>query len=263
MYRKILFVLLVLSLVSLACSFNINLPTTVEPGPTVVDQIDIPLPSAAGTVDLTLSFGAGSLVLNPGSDVLVSGTATYNLDEFQPVITQDGTRVSLEQGEWNLTGIPDMSELKNEWNLQLGSVPLNLSINAGAYSAEYEFGGLALEYLSVSDGAADVELSFSAPNPVEMSLLRYQTGASSVSLTGLANANFSSLEFDCGAGDYNLDFSGDLQRDGSVSIETGVSDMTLVITAGIPVQITVEGGLANVTYGSGWEKNGKVYTQEG
>jgi hypothetical protein len=96
-----------------------------------------------------------------------------------------------------------------------------------------------------------------------MNLLRYETGASNVSVTGLANANFASMEFAGGAGNYTLDFSGDLQRDASVNIKTGVSNLTLVIPAGIPVQITVEGALANVTHDSGWSKNGSIYTQTG
>ena len=47
-----------------------------------------------------------------------------------------------------------------------------------------------------------------------MSILRYETGASTVKLNGLANANFGTLIFSGGAGDYTLDFSGDLQRSG-------------------------------------------------
>jgi hypothetical protein len=39
--------------------------------------------------------------------------------------------------------------------------------------------------------------------------------------------------------------------------------MTLVIPSGIPVQLTVNGGLSNVSYGSGWSKSGSLYTQDG
>jgi len=92
-----------------------------------------------------------------------------------------------------------------------------------------------------------------------MTLLQYETGASNVSLIGLANANFVNMEFDSGAGNYTLDFSGTFQRDASVNIETGVSNMTLVIPTGIPVRITVDGGLSNVTFGSGWRRKG-MYT---
>ena len=160
-------------------------------------------------------------------------------------------RVRIEQGNWHLTGIPDLSNIKNSWDLSLGNHPLNLSIEAGAYHAEYQFGGLALTNLTIKDGASDAKMDFASPNLTEMSLLSYETGASNVSLTGLGNANFASLVFHSGAGNFTLDFTGSLKRDGSVNIETGISNTTLVIPAGIPAQLTVEGGLSNVTYDSG------------
>jgi hypothetical protein len=263
MYRKIFIALLLLSFALTACTFHISLPITQETGPTKVDDIALPVPSGAETVDLTLSFGAGTLKLHSGTDSLIAGTATYNVEDFKPEVTVNGDVVRLEQGNWQVTGIPDMSNVKNEWDLSLGNVPIDLNIEAGAYKAEYDFGGLSLVNLTINDGAADVELTFSRPNEAEMALFRYQTGASNVTLTGLANANFASLDFNSGAGNYTLDFSGELKHDASVNIETGVSNMTLVIPAGLPVQITVEGGLSNISYGAGWDKNGNVYTQSG
>jgi hypothetical protein len=108
-----------------------------------------------------------------------------------------------------------------------------------------------------------VKMDFASPNPAQMSLLSYETGASNVSLTGLGNANFASLVFHSGAGNYTLDFGGPILRSGSVDIQTGISNMTLVIPSGVPVQLSVEGGLSNVPYDSGWSKNGNVYTQPG
>jgi hypothetical protein len=265
MIRKLLPVILVLALGLTACGFHVSIPiTTITPGPTVTDQINVPLPTdLSKTVDLSLAFGAGTLKVHPGENSLVSGTATYNIADFKPTVTTNGSIVRIEQGNWHLKGIPNFSNIKNEWDLSLGNAPLNLSIEAGAYHAEYQFGGLALTNLTVKDGAADTKLDFSSPNTADMSLLRYETGASNVSLTGLANANFASLEFDCGAGNYTLDFTGTLKRDGSVHIRTGVSNMTLVIPSGVPAQITVEGGLSNVTHDSGWARNGSAYTQNG
>ena len=89
---------------------------------------------------------------------------------------------------------------------------MDLTIAAGAYEGNLELGGLALKSLTVKDGASHVDLSFPEPNQTEMSILRYETGASDVKLTGLANANFSTLTFSGGAGNYTLDFSGELQR---------------------------------------------------
>lgn len=263
MLRKILLVTFALAFVLSACSFTVTLPSVQTVGPTQVDDITLPVPTEAGTVQLTLSFGAGTLFLHPGSDSFVSGTATYNIEDFKPVVSQDGLLASIKQGNWKMESIPDMSDVKNEWDLSLGVVPMDLIIDAGAYQGEFELGGLALENLTISDGASDVEVKFTEPNTIGMTLLKYETGASNVKLLNLANADFSTLEFDGGAGNYTLDFSGSLKRDGSVNIESGLSNLTLVIPAGIPVQVTVDGGLTNVTFGSGWERSGNVYTQEG
>lgn len=264
MFRKMFPIILILTLVLTACSFHISLPIMQKVGPTITDEITLPLPTdATQTTDLSLKFGAGTLNLHPGAGALVSGTATYNVSDFKPTVTANGSSVSIQQGNWRLTGIPDISNLKNEWTLALGNVPLALTIDAGAYHAEYELGGLALTNLTISDGAADTKLNFASPNLTAMSLLSYSTGASNVSLTGLGNANFASLEFNSGAGNYTLDFSGQFQRNGSVHIGTGVSNLALVIPSGIPVQITVDGGLSNVTHDSGWTKNGNVYSQTG
>jgi hypothetical protein len=266
MIRKLLPVLLVLALSTIACGFNVSIPiNTITPGPMVTTPINIPQPAgAASTSSLSLAFGAGTLKIHSGSsEALVSGTATYNIADFKPIVSVNGSSARIEQGNWRLKGIPDLSNIKNTWDLSLGNKPLDLSIEAGAYHADYQFGGLALANLTVKDGASDVKMNFASPNLTEMSLLSYETGASNVSLTGLGNANFASLLFHSGAGNFTLDFTGGLKRDGSVNIETGVSNTTLVIPSGMPVQLTVEGGLSNVTYDSGWSKNANLYTQNG
>ncbi|MFH1908986.1 MAG: toast rack family protein [Chloroflexota bacterium] len=263
MFRKLFPAMLILALLVTACDLPFSLPITITTGPTVTDEISIPLPDSARPANLTLAFGAGTLSLSPGSNALVSGTATYNIPDFKPDVTVTGSSVRVEQGNYKLTGIPDFSNIKNEWELQLGAAPMDLTIEAGAYKADYEFGGLALTNLTVKDGASAVKLAFSAPNKAEMGMLRYETGASNVTLSGLANANFAMLKFNSGAGNYTLDFSGGLMRDASVSVETGISNMTLVIPAGVPVQLTVESGLSNVNVPEGWAKNGNIYTQSG
>ena len=248
-----------------ACGFRFSLPiSTVTPGPMLTDQINVARPTgSAGSENLSLAFGAGTLKVHPGANSLVSGTARYNIADFRPVVTENGSNVRIEQGNWHLTGLPDLSAIRNEWDLSLGDTPMNLYIEAGAYHAEYQFGGIALTDLTVKDGASNVKLDFASPNLAEMSLLSYGTGASNVSLTGLGNANFDSLIFNSGAGNFSLNFSGELRRNGSVNIETGVSNTTLVIPSGIPVQLTVDGGLSNVAYESNWSKNGNMYIQEG
>lgn len=265
MSKQILIAILALALVSLACGFSVTLPggVSVTPGATVTEAIDIPAPDARG-VSLSLNFGAGELAINPGDgNALVSGSATYNLPEFKPIINVEGGAVEIRQDNFRTSGLPNLDGLKNRWELQLGGMPMDLTIQAGAYDGEFEFGGLALTSLTIKDGAADVELRFSEPNQAQMSLLRYETGASNVTLYGLGNANLASLNFSGGAGNYTLDFNGSLQRDAAITIESGVSNVTLVIPQNANVKMTVEAGLTNVNVPSGWSQSGSTYTQTG
>ena len=96
-----------------------------------------------------------------------------------------------------------------------------------------------------------------------MDTLRYDTGASQATLTGLANANFQDMDFRSGAGDYRLDFSGDLQQDADVSIKSGLSSIVIIVPEGTPATVHFEGGLVNVERSGSWRMSGGLYTLSG
>jgi hypothetical protein len=246
---------------------NIDLPVRdVKTGPTVTDEINVPAPAASGDVTrLTLGFGAGVLRLSPGEDdALVSGTATYNVEDLKPIVTTDGDQVTIDSGDLEIRGIPDFGDnYKNEWDLNLGSEPMDLTINAGAYQGIFDLGGLSLSSLEISDGAADVDLEFSEPNLIEMDSFQYKTGASNVVLNGLANANFETLSFKGGAGDYTLDFSGELKRDATVTIDAGISSFKVIVPEGTSARVFFDGGLSNIDISGDWERDGNDYVQAG
>jgi hypothetical protein len=258
MSYKMFSIVLILALATLACGFSFSLPKAPTPGPDVVDNITVAAPTS-GATHLNISFGAGELHLNPGAQNLVEGTATYNVPDLKPEIVTDSSGTEIKQG--SLNNIPYPSNLKNNWDLKLGNVPMDLTINAGAYTGTYEFGGLSLTNLTIKDGASNVKLAFSQANPSEMTIFRYETGASNVKLSGLSNANFSTMIFNSGAGDYTLDFSGTLKRDETITISSGLSNIILVIPQNVNANVTTESGLANINAGSGWNQYGNQYTQ--
>jgi hypothetical protein len=263
--KPLLIVVLILALASMACNFTVNLPERrLRTGPTVVDDIAVEAPGPGQSANISIAFGAGKLNLSPGAaDMLVTGTASYNVPEFKPEVSVSGSRVRIEQGE-QLRVLPNLGrDLVNEWDLQLGDSPMGLRITAGAYEGRYELGGLSIEDLEISDGAAESRLTFTEPNQVEMSSLRYTTGASSVTLEGLANANFADMFFRSGAGSYTLDFSGELQRDATVTIESGLGNVRIVLPPGVPGRLTFDGGLSNVDIGGDWTRSGNDYIQDG
>jgi len=264
--KKIILAIIALAMVSMACGITINLPVDqITTGPTKTEEINIVVPEA-DLADLRLTFGAGELILQPGAETaLVSGTATYNVADFKPKIKVDEQQVRMETGNLDLHGFPDLNtnDIKNKWDLKLGDQPMQLKINAGAYQGEMELGGLMLKSLEVNDGAADVRLKFSEPNKTEMEVLRYITGASSVKLSGLANANFTSMIFRSGAGDYTLDFSGELQRDAVVTVESGFSQLVIIVPEGTSAKVIFKGGLTNVDMSGSWQKSGSAYVLGG
>ncbi len=262
MLRKLILLIAILALASMACGFNIDIPEVPKPGPEVVDDINVKTPKA-DDVSLKLSFGAGEMKLAPGASQLVEGTATYNYSAFKPDVNTDGGDIAIQMSDVDFKTFPNFNDIKNEWDFKLGDTPMDLSIESGAYDGTFEFGGLALENLTVQDGAANVTLSFSEPNLSEMSTFRYETGASNVKMTGLANANFSLMDFSSGAGDYTLDFSGELQRDASIKISSGLSNIIVIVPEGVNAVVTVDSGASNVSAGSNWSMKGNIYMQEG
>jgi hypothetical protein len=257
---RLLIFVAIIALAILACGGNIELPTVPTAGPSVVDQISIPAPDGGGA-ELTISFGAGELRLAPGASNLVEGTAEYTVEALKPEINIDGSMVEIEQGD--ILNLVEPRGVKSKWDFELGATPMNLSINAGAYEGDFQLGGLSLTGLTIKDGAASVDLDFSRPNPSSMPFFRYETGASQVKMTGLANANFSTMIFSSGAGDYELDFSGELQRDATVTIATGLSNLKLVVPQGVPANVTADTGVSNINAGASWAQSGNRYSHSG
>jgi hypothetical protein len=180
------------------------------------------------------------------------------------VITRDSGVVSIKQGDVNkITGVPTQ-EMVNDWSISLtNAVPLDLTINAGAYKGTLDMGGMRIKSLAVIDGASQSKVNFSKPNPIALETFTYKTGASQVDLEGLANANFANLSFDGGAGDYTFDFSGNLNRDADVTIKAGVSNITLNIPNGTHVFIDNHGAISNINTEGTWVVNGSTYEASG
>lgn len=268
MKHPFLITLTALTLASLACGLpSINLPdvprlTTI---PTETLTVNEAAPDVA-VADVTLSMGAGTLELTGGGDGLVSGEIRYNVAEWKPTITSADGAVTIEQnaGDNGFAIPPSGSEIVNEWALKLGDVPMDLTINAGAYKGTLDLSGVPLQNLSISDGASSASVTFDSLNPEEMDKLRYDSGASSVTLSGLANANAHDIIFKGGAGDYTLDFTGgELQRDTAVDITAGVSSVKLIVPEGMNVTVKVNGAISDVNTHGTWTASGSTYTTSG
>jgi hypothetical protein len=265
MKRNLYLAVAALAAASLACSINVNLPSIprLRTGPTETLTVNEPLPEADTVTDVRLEMAGGELDVSGGAEGLVEGEIRYNVAEWKPTVTNEAGELAITQSDSrDRFGIPD-SDVINEWRLKLGDAPMKLTLQAGAYEGRLDLSGLPLRRLEINDGASEAKVIFDSVNPEDMDELVYRTGASDVTLTGLANANFETMSFDGGAGDYTLDFSGELQRDATVTVTTGVSSVRIVIPAGMAVSVEVEGGLHDVSTEGEWSHSGDTYEVSG
>lgn len=256
----ILIGLSILVLATLACS--ISLPERVETIETQTFKVAEPLPAGNAPVRLQIGMGAGSLNISGGAQGLVEGEIRYNLAGWEPQISRQEGELRITQKTGLGSALPGGSPI-NQWELNLGNHPIDLRIDAGAYEGTLDLSGIPIVNLEISDGASSARVEFNSPNPAKMQRLVYKTGASSVKLIGLANANFSEMRFSSGAGSYTLDFSGRLQQPAQVEVTSGVSQITLIVPEGMKTTVTISGELNDVNTRGTWTALDKVYQTDG
>jgi hypothetical protein len=201
---------------------------------------------------------------------MVSGAVTYNVDRYPPQVLTEGSTAILRQGDEDDFSGGDITlprfrdeNVIYEFDLTLSSQPMQLEINAGATDSEIELGGLSIERMTMSQGAADIEVAFSELNQSVMRSMTVNAGAGEMTLDGLANANAESMDFSGGAGEYRLSFDGDLQRNVDVTVDAGVGQLTIVVPEGVSAVVAFDGGVSDVDISGSWSQSGNSYTLEG
>ncbi|KUK45648.1 MAG: hypothetical protein XD73_1478 [Anaerolinea thermophila] len=258
MKKQVIAAVLVLMLASFACSIqNIEMKTI----DTQVVTIAEPLPTDLAGTELVFNMTGGKFNLSPGADGLVNGSITYNVERWEPEFTRSTYYYEIKQkNPYSITGIPT-GDIENNWDFGLSTVlPLDLTIEGGASENTFDFSGLQLTNLNIIQGASETEVRFDTPNPVLMKEFSFKTGASSAKLYGLGNANFISMNFSCGAGDYTLDFSGALNMDSTVDIKAGVSNLTIIIPADMNAAVVNHGMASNINTQGTWLVTDETYT---
>ena len=189
----------------------------------------------------------------------MEGSVLYNIEAWKPTITRKNGQLTIEQNNTTNVGIPS-NTIKNEWNLRLGSVPMELGIATGASESNLDLSGLSISRLSISDGASSTKVRFDTANPLIMDSLTYKTGASQVELSGLANSNAQVINFEGGVGSYTLDFSGFYGHDMTVNIKAGVSEVKLIFPVESYVKVINNGALSDINVNGTWMVNNNTYT---
>lgn len=253
--------LCLLMLLALACTIELPLPEVKLIAPQTY-EVNEPYPKEE-PAELLIRMGAGELTLSGGANSLVEGKIEYNVEGWEPKVLREGREVRIEQGVKSASFNWGVQNLINRWELELGERPIDFALEAGAYDGNLDFSEVPLTRLKISDGASKVRVVFNVPNPEVMRSFTYETGASNVTLKKLANANFEEMTFKGGAGNFTLDFSGKLQRDARVWIDSGLGNMTIIVPVDANCRIVLSSGLTNISTEGTWTILGQEYRTHG
>jgi len=216
---------------------------------------------AADYLHLRIALGACRLTARPvGGEEWVAGTYHDPTDRRPLRIIEEEAGATITEAEPSLEGIPAVFGGVPRYELEFGKGrPFALTIETGASDFDLDLGGVPLSRLVVRQGAGKFELDFPQPNPDRMELLDVSTGAAGIELENLANANFSEMRLSGGAAGYDLDFGGTLSRSAEVSIETGLSAVTVSVPVSTAARLAAEVTLGSVDVGDGFARKEGVF----
>ncbi|MGH1366270.1 MAG: hypothetical protein ACRBF0_22105 [Calditrichia bacterium] len=151
----------------------------------------------------------------------------------------------------------------NECRLNFSNnVALSLKMKCGMMKGNLDLSDLKIANCSLTAAAGKATIDFGKPNTVDLNKLDVENGLGKLSMYNLANANFSSFDFEAGIGSYILDFGGKLQRSANVDVELGMGSMTIYLPRDIAARIEIEDTfLTSLTINDVF-KNGDIYTTE-
>jgi hypothetical protein len=254
-----------LALPAMACTITLPAVKT-QVGELQKESVSVPLDGATAA-DVNVAFGAGELRLRPGvEEGLLEADFTYNVDELKPVIKKDrrGDRLAVSL-RLKPEGMPFNfgDGTRNEWDIRLSDqVPMSLNLDLGAAKGRLNLGGLHLTDARLKVGAAEAEVEWDKPNPELLDLLDVDAGASNLKMRKLGNAHFDQMNFLGGAGNFDLDFSGDWRESARVSIDAGLSNLTLILPHDVGVKVDAgDKALASVN-AEGFHRQGTAWVND-
>jgi len=151
----------------------------------------------------------------------------------------------------------------NEMNLRFSpNIPLDLEMDFGVIKGELDFSGLQVKNIDLEVGVSKADIYFEKPNRITMESFDIEGGVGKLRIEKLGNANIKELTFEGGIGSYELDFSGEYQRDFYGNIELGMGKLILYIPRNTGTRISVDRSfLSSLSIDEAY-KDGDVYTND-
>jgi hypothetical protein len=214
----------------------------------------------AGVMRVKVEYGVGELHIAPAdAPWLYNVHLAYDRPDKSQGIRYDTASRTLmigggSQGDNIHIGKRNDSD---DSDLRVGlarGVPLDMQVEFGAGDAVMQLGGLSVRNLTVSTGASDATVRFDTPNPVTLDRFKLEVGAAGFKAIGLGNAHVKMVNVEAGAGDVDLDFSGQWSSDMTVDLTAALGAVHIHVPRGVVLEQT--GG--KVMIGSSEDRTGGI-----
>lgn len=113
----------------------------------------------ATELDVQIEMGVGELTVATGTGDWVEGSFDTNMKELEPIVTyKKGTVVIGHKDNQDIR----IGKIKNKWEMVLSEdIPIDLSVDTGASSANLDLQQLQLNKLNVETGVGELNLNLS------------------------------------------------------------------------------------------------------
>jgi len=244
-----LLVLIVIAAIAGTVYFADQLPILArftQETPWQTDHVETPLEdfkSAEVLIDWTSP--AGYLGALSSSENLLEGDLTYRGDLYFDVKT-NGSRADVVLDtrlveNWGV--VPFQSNPGAEWEIYLTrEIPLDLTLDSGSGSCEFDLSELTLEELFLDSGSGAIELSLPAKQSFEFTM---DSGSGSVKIDLPEDTGFR-VELDSGSGSFNPGSDFDLES--GEKRGDGVWESEGFDTAKYQIEMEIDQGSGSITF---------------
>ena len=193
-----------------------------------------------------IDFSFGRIILERGQEEMaVTGFLMYDTSIVAGKIQY------ITYGSMGILEVSTETEIDwpfgNDWNsdnvnqceLYLSpKIAQKITFDMGLGEAEIDLNGIQYNHFTLDCGLGEASINFGEKqNAIKCENLNIDVGLGSVEIINLLNTNATEINFECGLGELDLEFSGALTDDVTVEASIGLGSIDILLPRGINVTI--------------------------